>query len=200
MQAIDGKTRAFINDQPCGVALLRQVGAMLVEIHGQHDDRALVATEGHRLLLDAFGRLEGDAEAVAVRYRELKALEGEAARLGSALAEAARESDYLRASVEELEALAPEPGEEARLAERRQFLMRAEKIAGDLGEAYELVGGEHSPLPELVGLARRLERKSAELPELLDAPLAALNAALDSLSEAGQGSGGRNPQLRLRSA
>jgi DNA repair protein RecN (Recombination protein N) len=187
MQAVDGKTRAFINDQPCGVALLRQIGAMLVEIHGQHDDRALVAAEGHRRLLDAFGRLESDAEAVAARYCGLKELEGEAARLKAALAEASRESDYLRASVEELEILAPEPGEEARLAERRQFLQRAEKIAGDLGDAYELVGGDGSPLPELVGLARRLERKSADMPGMLDATIVALNAALDQLEEARRG-------------
>jgi DNA repair protein RecN (Recombination protein N) len=184
MQTRDGKTRAFINDQPCSVALLREVGALLVEIHGQHDDRALVSGEEHRRLLDAFGRLEPDAQAVASRCRELRAAEEEAAGLRAALESASREADYLRSSLEELEALAPEPGEELRLAERRQFLMRAEKVAAELNEARESIGGERSPFPDLVGLARRLERKSAELPGLLDATLAPLNAALDNLDEA----------------
>ena len=182
-QSRDGKTRAFISDQPCSVSLLRAVGAMLVEIHGQHDERALVSAEEHRRLLDAFGRLEPDAAEVAAHYRRFREMGTEAARLKVSLDAAKRESDYLRDSLAELEALAPEPGEEARLAERRRFLMRAEKIVADLDEAYSLVGGDRSPVPDLVGLARRLDRKSAELPELLDAPIAALNAALDNLEE-----------------
>jgi len=187
IQSADGKTRAFINDQPCSAALLREVGASLVEIHGQHDERALVSGEEHRRLLDAFGRLEPDAAEVTARYRALRELEAEAKRLRDALESSTREADYLRAAVAELEALAPEPGEEERLAERRQFLMRAEKIATDLNEAYELVGGLASPVPELVGLARRLERKSAEAPGLLEETVASLGAALDHLEEVRRG-------------
>jgi DNA repair protein RecN (Recombination protein N) len=85
VQTADGKTRAFVNDQPVSVSLLRAIGAMLVEIHGQHDDRALVSGEEHRRLLDAFGRLEPDAEAVAARYRDLKAQEAAAADLRARL-------------------------------------------------------------------------------------------------------------------
>jgi DNA repair protein RecN (Recombination protein N) len=187
IQTADGKTRAFINDQPCSAALLRQVGTMLVEIHGQHDDRAMVSGEEHRRLLDAFGRLEPDAAEVAARYRALKELEEEAARLREALEASTREAEYLRASLEELEALAPEAGEEEALAERRQFLMRAEKIVTDLNEAYEFVGGLNSPIPELVGLARRLERKSAEAPGLLEETVTELGAALDHLEEVRRG-------------
>ncbi|MDQ3558163.1 MAG: DNA repair protein RecN, partial [Pseudomonadota bacterium] len=187
MQTRDGKTRAFISDQPCSVALLREVGAMLVEIHGQHDDRALVSGEEHRRLLDAFGRLEADAAEVASRTRALRDIEAEAERLKAGLDSAEREADFLRAAVTELEALAPEPGEETSLAERRHFLMRAEKIAGDLDEAYALIGGDASPAPDLVGLARRLDRKSADMPGLLEGTLEALNAALDNLEEARRG-------------
>ncbi len=187
VQTADGKTRAFINDQPCGVSLLRAVGALLVEIHGQHDDRALVGAEEHRRLLDAFGGLEPDAADVAARYRDLRTLEAETARLRAALESSTREADYLRASVEELDALAPEAGEETALAERRQFLMRAERIAVDLNEAHEIVGGSGSPIPELVGLARRLERKAADLPGLLEPTVAALGAALDHLEEVRRG-------------
>lgn len=187
VQSADGKTRAFVNDQPCSVTLLRQVGAALVEIHGQHDDRALVGAEEHRRLLDAFGRLEPDVADVVARHRSLKALEAETAKLREAVEAAEREADYLRASVQELEGLAPELGEEEQLAERRQFLMRAEKIATDLGEAYDYIGGSGSPVPELVGMARRLERKSAEAPGLLEDVVSALGAALDHLEEVRSG-------------
>ncbi len=187
VQSADGKTRAFINDQPVGVGLLKAVGALLVEIHGQHDDRALIGGEEHRRLLDAFGRLETDASEVAARHRALRECETEAAALAAALEASLRDADYLRASVAELEALAPEPGEETPLAERRQFLMRAEKIAGDLNDAHEILGGDASPTPELIGLARRLERKSADMPGLLDQTVAALGVALDNLDEARRG-------------
>src|SRR5882724_2675605 len=93
VQSSDGKTRAFVNDQPCGVALLKEIGSLLVEIHGQHDDRALVGTEGHRHLLDAFGRLEPDAEEVAERYRALRQIETEAAELRTMLSAAHRDAD-----------------------------------------------------------------------------------------------------------
>ncbi|HWT29834.1 MAG TPA: AAA family ATPase, partial [Propylenella sp.] len=186
-QARDGKSRAFINDQPCSVSLLKAVGAMLVEIHGQHDDRALVSGEEHRRLLDAFGRLEDEVAGVAAGHRSLKELSEQAEKVRAELEAAGRESDYLRAAAAELEALAPEPGEETGLAERRQFLMRAEKVAGDLNEAHEIVAGNASPVPDLVGLSRRLERKSAELPGLLEGTVEALNAAIDHLDEVRRG-------------
>jgi DNA repair protein RecN (Recombination protein N) len=121
---------------------------------------------------------------VAIRHKALRSLEDELARLRSSLESAEREAEYLRAAVEELEELDVESGEEVALAERRQFLMRAEKIAGDLHEAHEAIGGSGSPVPELVGLSRRLERKSSDMPGLLEETVVALNAALDHLEEA----------------
>ena len=103
VQMADGKTRAFVNDRPCGVSLLRELGASLVEIHGQHDDRALVGAEEHRRLLDAFGRLEPDAAEVSARYRALREVEAKAAELRAALEASHRDADYLRDSVAELE-------------------------------------------------------------------------------------------------
>ena len=103
VQMADGKTRAFVNDQPCGVSLLRELGASLVEIHGQHDDRALVGAEEHRRLLDAFGRLEADASEVSARYRSLREVEAKAAELRATLEASHRDADYLRDSVAELE-------------------------------------------------------------------------------------------------
>ncbi len=158
VQLADGRTRAFVNDQPVSVQLLREVGGKLVEIHGQHDERALVDQATHRMLLDAFA---GHAERVAeVRrlwsaWREAEAGEkAERERLARALGDA----DYVRHAVEELKALAPQPGEEQAFAEKRAMLMRAEKIAGDLREAHEAVAGAASPVPTLSAALRQLER------------------------------------------
>lgn len=183
VQTADGKSRAFVNDQPCSVGLLKGLGSLLVEIHGQHDDRALVSPEEHRRLVDAFGRLEVDTEAVAGHVARLRGLEDEARHVSDVVETSLREIDYLQASVQELETLSPEPGEEERLAERRHALMRSEKIAGDLNDAFEIIGGNASSVPDLAALLRRLERKAADVPGVLDATVAALASALDNLED-----------------
>jgi DNA repair protein RecN (Recombination protein N) len=183
VQSADGKTRAFINDQPVSAGLLRMAGALLVEIHGQHDERALVDPGEHRRLLDAFGGLEPDAAEVARFHAAWRAAEHDAEALRESIAEAERERDFLDAAMSELEALSPETGEEQRLADQRQLLMQAQKIAGDLGEAHETIAGSASPVPELASLLRSLDRKSAHAPGLVDTAVASLGAALDHLEE-----------------
>src|SRR5690606_269468 len=134
-QSADGRTRAFVNDQPISVQLMRQAGRNLVEIHGQHDDRALVDTDAHRQLLDAFGGLFPAAAEVGTLYHRWKEAERTLRRHREKVEAAAREADYLRASVEELEALSPQDGEEDELADSRARMMKAERIAGDISEA-----------------------------------------------------------------
>jgi DNA repair protein RecN (Recombination protein N) len=183
VQTADGRTRAFINDQAVSAGLMRQLGSLLVEIHGQHDDRALVDAAQHRRLLDAFGGLDGQVAAVADAWRAWRDAEKSLAELTGRIEAARREADYLRASVEELKALSPEPGEEQALAERRHHMMRSEKVATDLREAYDQLNGSGSPVPELSSLLRRLERK-AEVADLVPQTLTALSQALDALEEA----------------
>jgi DNA repair protein RecN (Recombination protein N) len=183
-QGVDGRSRAFVNDQPVSAALLRRIGSALVEIHGQHDDRALVEVSVHRELLDAFGRLDVDTAAVRAAEQGVRAADGAVADLEKRIAAARAEADYLRASVETLSALAPRADEEEALAESRQHMMRAEKIAGDINEAYEIVAGSSSPIPTLSSLVRRLERKGPESAGLLDGAVAALDRALTALDEA----------------
>ncbi|MFN3499200.1 MAG: DNA repair protein RecN [Pannonibacter indicus] len=187
IQTADGRSRAFINDQPVSVGLLRQAGQMLVEVHGQHDERALVDPESHRLLLDAFGVLQGDLTAVEAAFSAYRKAE-KALRDHKARIEAARrEADFLRSAVDELKTLDPKQGEEEALALRRAEMMQVEKIATDLNEAYETLNGGASPIPELSSLLRRLERKADQAPKLLSGPVAALATALDNLEEARSG-------------
>src|SRR3954462_3700382 len=75
VQLADGRTRAFVNDQPVSVQILRALGSALVEIHGQHDDRAMVDVSSHRHLLDAYAGLEQDAAAVSRAWTARRAAE-----------------------------------------------------------------------------------------------------------------------------
>ena len=187
VQGADGRSRAFVNDQPVSIVLLRQVGALLVEIHGQHDDRAMVEPSMHRALLDAFGGLDNERAAVAAAHAAWQETSTAVVALKDRIAAARAEAAYLRAAVDELAGLAPKPDEEDALADRRQQMMRAEKVAGDIAEAHETVAGGASPVPILASLVRRLERKAPEAGGLLDEAVAALDKALGALEEAEQG-------------
>ncbi|TDH34246.1 DNA repair protein RecN [Pseudohoeflea suaedae] len=180
----DGRTRVFINDQPASVALMREAGRLLVEIHGQHDDRALVDAEAHRTLLDAFGGLDGAAGELGGLYAAWREAERALKKQREKVETAAREADYLRASVEELEKLSPQDGEEEELASRRATMMKAEKTAADINEANEILNGQASPMPVISSLMRRLERKAEEAPELMGDLVAALDRALNALADA----------------
>ncbi|NTE86809.1 DNA repair protein RecN [Agrobacterium rubi] len=184
VQSADGRTKAYVNDQAVSVQLMRQLGQHMVEIHGQHDDRALVDTNAHRTLLDAFAGLTDEVVSVQSLYRTWKDAERGLKVHRAKVEAAAREADYLRASVEELEILAPMDGEEDELAERRAVMQKSERIAGDIAEASEFLNGNASPVPVIASMMRRLERKSHEAPGLLEETVQLLDAALDSLSNA----------------
>jgi DNA repair protein RecN (Recombination protein N) len=184
VQSDDGRTRVFINDQPASVALMREAGKLLVEIHGQHDDRALVDTDAHRALLDAFGGLTEPAADVGALYAAWREAQTAFKTHRNKVEEARREADWLRSSVEELEKLGPVEGEEEELAERRSMMMKAEKMAADINEADEVLSGQGSPVPVISGLLRRLERKAEQAPELLNDTVASLDAALNALADA----------------
>lgn len=177
----DGGSRAFLNDQPCSAALLREVGGHLVEIHGQHDDRGLLAPVGHRALLDSFAR--ADTGAVAAAHMAWRAAEAKLAAARSALDDAARDREWLEHCVAELQALAPQPGEDAELSEARAAMQKGEKIAGDLGAIMEAFEGSDGGPALLRGAARRLDRLAGDHPLLAEA-LAGLDRAIIEADEA----------------
>jgi DNA repair protein RecN (Recombination protein N) len=183
-QLADGRTRAFVNDQPVSVQTLRSLGVALVEIHGQHDDRALVDAATHRRLLDAFGDLEADAKALTRLWDERRTREQEVAAHRADVERAQREADWLRHAVEELRRLNPEPSEETALAERRAAMMQVEKVASDLREALDAVAGSQSPVPTLAAAVRRLERRTVHAPALIEPAVKAFDTALTALDEA----------------
>ncbi|WP_208440498.1 DNA repair protein RecN [Bartonella raoultii] len=187
VQSRDGRSRVFINDQVASVSLMRNVGRQLVEIHGQHDDRALVDVATHRQLLDAFGGIEDETENVRQCYRIWHECEERLQQQRLKVENAMREADYLRACVAELEKLDFQVGEEDALALRRADMLKLEKIATDIKEADDLLSGQKSPIPVLSNLVRRLERKIPEAEELIAPVVKSIDEALCALATAQEG-------------
>ncbi|PQM28060.1 DNA repair protein RecN [Sphingopyxis lindanitolerans] len=177
----DGGSRAFLNDQPCSAALLREVGGYLVEIHGQHDDRGLLVPAGHRALLDAYAR--ADTAAVAAAHGAWRGAEARLEAAKAAISEAERDREWLEHCVAELRVLDPRPGEDAELAEARATMQKGERIAGDLGTILEAFEGSDGGPARLRGAARRLDRLAGDHALLAEA-LASLDRAIIDADEA----------------
>jgi len=183
----DGRSRAFVNDQPVGVALLRRLGATLVEVQGQHDQVGLADPSSHGALLDAFGVLEPRRAATAESWGAWRTATKRLVEAREAIAAAQREEEWLRHAVAELRDLNPEEGEEDRLAAERQRLQqgerRAEAIAAAIAELTPRDRRAATPARALREAARALERLPPPNDEAQPA-IAALAAAQDALAEA----------------
>jgi len=184
VQFADGRSRAFLNDQPISVGLLRQIGSLLAEIHGQHDDRAFLDREVHARLLDAYGVLDGAAGKVERVWHAWKDIEKSLAEHRETVERVRGEREFLEHAVEELRTLDPQPDEETELAARRQTMMNAEKFVDDLREAEDALSSDGTAEARLNAALRRLERKSADAGGALDAAVTSLDRVLVEITEA----------------
>jgi DNA repair protein RecN (Recombination protein N) len=184
LQFADGRTRAFINDEPVSVQAMRAIAHEIVEIHGQHEERALLDAASHRALVDAYGGLRDQVQAVHAAHRLLRAARDMHANEEARLEKARAEADFLRHAHKELADLAPSGNEEEWLAERRTLMMQAEKVVADLRDAQEAIAGESSAVAGLAGVMRRLDRRRAQAPALIDPVVKAIDATLVALDGA----------------
>ena len=182
----DGRKTAYVNDRRASGEVLRALSETLVELHGQHDDRGLLNPRGHRVLLDEFGALTPKIETTRKAWRALSEARRSLSVLEARLAELAAEEDFLRHAVAELDALAPEPGEDAKLDALRRLMQGAERIRDDIGKAHDALGlqGAEGRMGDAL---RWLEGASTQAEGQLDAPMAALERALVELGEASVG-------------
>jgi len=177
----DGGSKAFINDQPVGAALLRELAPFLVELHGQHDDRGLVNPRGHRDLLDRYAR--ADVAGMEGAWKAWRQAEDRLTVARARVAQASADQDLLLAHLAELNELAPEVGEEEQLAGARADMQKGEKLADDLAALQHLWAGSDSALAALRSAARRLDRIAGEHPLLAEA-LESLDRSVIEASEA----------------
>jgi DNA repair protein RecN (Recombination protein N) len=181
----DGRKTAWVNDRRCSGDVLRALSDTLVELHGQHDDRGLLDPKGHRDLLDEFGGLTGQRDTVRRAWKARSAARKALAEAEAKLAEMRAEEEFLRHAVEELDALSPQPGEEAELDTRRRLMQQSERIREDIARAQAALrdgaeGQAQDALRWLEGAADKAEGR-------LEEALAALGRAMVELDEAASG-------------
>lgn len=180
----DGRKTGFVNDRRVSGEVLRNLSAVLVELHGQHDDRGLLNPRGHRLLLDDFAGL--DLSGIRAAWGTRRKTREDLAAAEAQLAKARAEEDFLRHAVAELDELAPVAGEEAELDIRRRSMQAAERIREDVAKALQMLGGGGAE-GAMLDANRWLEGAADRAEGRLDAPIAALSRALIELGEATSG-------------
>ncbi|MGK7662925.1 MULTISPECIES: DNA repair protein RecN [unclassified Marinovum] len=182
----EGRKTAWVNDRRCSGEVLRQLSETLVELHGQHDDRGLLNPRGHRRILDAFAGVEAELAATRGAWKALSQARKALTGAETALAAMREEEDFLRHAVGELDALSPQPGEDAELDAKRRMMQQSERIREDIQRAGQALGNDGAEgamgdaMRWLDGVADRAEGR-------LDAPLAALGRAMEELDQAARG-------------
>ncbi|HXP03139.1 MAG TPA: DNA repair protein RecN [Stellaceae bacterium] len=179
---VDGRSRAFVNDEPASIALLRELGDSLVEIQGQGEQHGLFDPATHRELLDALSG--GDTDGLSDAWRVWRDAREQVAEAARVLAASRAEEDLLRHEYAELDALSPEGDEEDRLVARRVLLQNAERLGETIVEAIGEIDGESGALAALARALRRLTRVADRAQGMLDGALAAAERAAAETEEA----------------
>jgi len=182
----DGRKTAWINDRRASGEVLRALSERLVELHGQQDDRGLLNPRVHRQLLDAFGTLDGRVAACRAAWRALAHAQSGLDDAQARLKEARAEEDFLRHGVDELDALAPEPGEDATLDAHRRLMQAAERVGEDITKASAALGGGDGAEGRMGDALRWLEGAADRVGAALDPAIQGLSRALVELGEASE--------------
>jgi DNA repair protein RecN (Recombination protein N) len=180
----DGRKTAYVNDRRCSGEILRQLSDVLVELHGQHDDRGLLNPRGHRDLLDTFAAI--DTTDVRAAWKTVHQLEKQLEVAKTSLAAAQQDQEYLQHSFDEIEKLAPETGEDQALDAKRRLMQSSEKIREDIAKASTALGIEGAE-GQLNDASRWLEGALEQAEGRLDEPFSALVRAISELADAQQG-------------
>tara|TARA_R110002073_G_scaffold5765_6_gene35406 strand:- start:879 stop:2579 length:1701 start_codon:yes stop_codon:yes gene_type:complete len=176
---VDGRSQAFVNDQAASVGLLKSLGDLLVEVHGQHDGRGLLDPKTHRGLLDAFAQNGAERAKVRSLWADLGKARERVDALRAAQATATADEAYLRDALEALDTLDPRAGEEPALAEERKFLQSAEQALSELQTATDALQADGGMESRLSAALRGLERVRDGLGQSNDGPAADARAALE---------------------
>lgn len=174
----DGRSRAFINDQPVSIGLLKQIGETLVEIHGQFETQGLLNPATHGELLDEYAEIDSKLAVLWAAWKaEIKKFE----TLKTDAEKSRSEETYLRQAVEDLDALTPKAGEESELSALRARLMNREQALEALGTAYDVLNGESDPVRKASSVLARVAGKMAGAADQI---ITALDRASAEMQEA----------------
>ena len=181
--SIDGRSRAFIDDQAVSVTLLRQIGALLVEVHGQLEAHGLLDTTTHRALVDAYGNYGESLNLVSSAFKAWRTAIINYEKVKKNIEKITKEQEFLQHTVNELEALELKPNEELELASKRSFLMSAEKSIEGLQEIFKEFNHENSFDSTLRSIIQRVKKIADTGGTQFDNALASLERALLETNE-----------------
>jgi len=179
----DGRSKAFINDQPVSVSLLKSVGSMLVEIHGQFESQRLLSPSMHQGLLDAYGSKSDALIQTSTTYNHWRHIVGQLTQLKTDIEAAREDEDYLRHALSELHELAPVEGEETLLSQQRQQMIHGEKLIEAIGKSQSLITGHRQGEDKLSSAIRELEMVADKADGKLDPVIAAFDRASEEMAE-----------------
>ena len=181
----DGRKTAFVNDRRCSGQVLRQISDTLLELHGQHDDRGLLNVKGHMALLDDFAQAAPLRDETRQAWRVLSLAKAERTALAEKIEALAVEEDYLRHTVDELEALDVQPGDEGQLDAKRRLMQAAVKIRTNVTKAHRALSPQGAE-GQISDASRWLVEAAEHLEGQLDAAIEALDGALNMLGQSQQ--------------
>ena len=186
--AAEGKSSATVNGRPATAALLREMGKVLIDLHGQHENQRLFSADSHLAYLDRFGALDEEREAYTAIYREWTRVRRELTNADVDEQEKARRLDILQYQIEEIEAADLHVGEEDELQEKRTLYRNAEKVSGQLLKAKALLFGdeESDGALSLAGQAATAADGAARYLAQAETPAARLREALYELQDAAE--------------
>lgn len=179
----DGRKTAWINDRRVSGELLRSIGELILELHGQNDDRGLLDPKGHRAILDAYAQHADLLQDVATAWRSLSSARRDLSQIEEQIAQASSEEEFLRHAVQELEQLDPQEGEEETLDKERRLMRGASQIREDMDKAATLLGYEGAE-GAMNDALRWLEGAADQAEGALDPAINALGRAMNELAEA----------------
>ena len=183
--ARDGRKTAFVNDRRCSGQVLRQIGETLLELHGQHDDRGLLNIKGHMALLDEHAKIINLRNSCRDAWRNLSQARAALAALSSKISALAAEEEYLRHTVDELQQLDVQLGDDDRLDARRRTMQAAVKIRADVAKALEALS-DRGAEGQISDAARWLQTAALQLNGQLDPASEALDTILNQLGQVQQ--------------
>ncbi len=186
VNARDGRKTSWVNDRRVSGEVLRQLSDVLVEVHGQHDDRGLLNPGVHRRLLDAFGGLEKKVARCRTTWSGLKGAESALADTEARLAAVRKEEGFLRHAVDEMDRLVPEVGEDVTLDAKRRLMRASGQIREDVARARTALGPDGAE-GMIRDASRWLDGAAASAEGVLDDPIAALSRAMEEVGNAAQG-------------
>lgn len=178
----EGRSKAFINDQPVSVNLLRQAGEMLVEIHGQFDTHSLLNSAHHITMLDEYADHQKALKNLKSAWEVLRKSNRDLATLKQKMDQARADEEYLRSSLEDLDTLSPQKGEEEKLSSLKNRLMRRGQIVENLQTAQVGIEDIEAKAAEVWRALDKLGDEGREAISAMDRSNAEIQEVLSALS------------------